>query len=278
MDFAKQVLIQTIEFITFTRKMHTGQVCQSLVPLRREPFDRSEMVSQLLFGETFRVIEDYKNWLRISTTFDNYEGWIDRKLVAALQELPAQSQHTVTNHIVHATKTGDMYPIILSPGSELHCYNPSNQSFAIANRSYTLSERPIIGNEMSVRDKVVTLAKQYVNTPYLWGGRSAFGIDCSGLVQVTLKMVGINMPRDAYQQVSIGETIDFPSMAAPGDLAFFDNEDGAIIHVGIIAEGLSIIHSSGYVRIDKLDQQGIFNIDSNSYSHKLRVIKRVVKA
>lgn len=258
--------------------MHTGQVCQSIVPLRREPFDRSEMVSQLLFGETFRVVEDYKNWLRINTTFDSYEGWIDRKLVTALEELPSSSLHTVTNHIVRATKTGEKFPILLSPGSDIYNYSAANHSFTLANRSYTLSELPCINGTNNVRDEIIRLASQYINTPYLWGGRSAFGIDCSGLVQVVLKMIGITMPRDAYQQVSIGETIDFPSMAAPGDLAFFDNEEGAIIHVGIIADGLTIIHSSGYVRIDKLDQQGIFNVDTNSYSHKLRVIKRVVKA
>jgi len=110
----------------------------------------------------------------------------------------------------------------------------------------------------------------------LWGGRSPYGIDCSGLTQVVYKIIGLSIPRDAGQQVMIGETVNFINMVQPGDLAFFDNDEEIITHVGIIIDNGKIIHSSGYVKIESLDHQGIFNSETQKYSHKLRVIKRII--
>ena len=120
------------------------------------------------------------------------------------------------------------------------------------------------------------LATKYLNAPYLWGGRSIWGIDCSGFTQLVFKMLGIKIRRDAYQQADQGITLGFIEEAEPGDLAFFDNEDGKIIHVGILLGQGKIIHASGKVRIDRIDHQGIFNEETGKYSHKLRIIKRIL--
>ena len=120
-------------------------------------------------------------------------------------------------------------------------------------------------------------AMMYINAPYLWGGRSPFGIDCSGFTQLVYKIAGKKLPRDAYQQAEIGQTLSFVEEAQSGDLAFFDNEEGSIVHVGILLQDNEIIHASGKVRIDKIDHQGIFNVDTKRYSHKLRLIKKILK-
>jgi cell wall-associated NlpC family hydrolase len=120
------------------------------------------------------------------------------------------------------------------------------------------------------------MAESFVNSPYLWGGRSPYGIDCSGLIQVIFKMIGEKLPRDASQQVTRGETVNFMNLTQVGDLAFFDDEEGNIVHVGMILPENRIVHSSGFVKIDRIDQQGIYNIETKRYSHKLRVIKRIL--
>ncbi|NTW32657.1 MAG: C40 family peptidase, partial [Bacteroidetes bacterium] len=124
--------------------------------------------------------------------------------------------------------------------------------------------------------KIVENAYMYLDAPYLWGGRSPFGIDCSGFVQMVYKLIGIRLPRDASQQASQGTTINFLSEAVPGDIAFFDNEDGIIVHTGIIINNGQIIHASGRVRIDNLDHEGIFQVKTKKYTHKLRLIKRII--
>jgi len=130
--------------------------------------------------------------------------------------------------------------------------------------------------EGDVRKQLLELAMVFRNAPYLWGGRSPFGIDCSGLTQVLYKMVGLNIKRDAYQQAEQGQTLSFVEESDVGDLAFFDNDEGQIIHVGMLLGGNSILHASGKVRVDKLDHQGIFNVDTGRYSHKLRLIRRII--
>ena len=256
--------------------MQIGVANQSIVALRREPSESSEMVSQLLFGEKFTVIEGYKSWLRIINELDSYEGWLDIKLVELLadDQLKKLDDFKVANTLFKAKRNNSQNPIRLCPGSTLYGYK--NGVFTTGINSYTSIESPFSEFHENLSEEITRLTKTFINSPYLWGGRSPYGIDCSGLVQVVFKILGMNLPRDAGQQVKIGETVDFINLVQPGDLAFFDNEEEIITHVGIIIDKGKIVHSSGFVKLDTIDHQGIFNVENQKYSHKLRVIKRII--
>ena len=257
-----------------------GVVNQSLAPLRAEPFERSEMISQLIFGETFSIIEKYKEWLRVNVTYDGYEGWIDTKLCEVIDEeqmnlLTLEGASKLASCLFSTTKKGSDYPIKLCPGSVLYNFDRTLGTHNLLNDTYKMFSIPF-GNESSTQvDSLMDTLKCFMNAPYLWGGRSPYGVDCSGLVQVVYKILGFRIPRDASQQVQHGNTIDFINLTKPGDLAFFDNDEGDIVHVGIILQGNKIAHSSGHVKIDLLDQQGIYSTSQKKYTHKLRVIKRL---
>lgn len=260
-----------------------GVVVQSLAALRKEPFDRSEMVSQLLFGETFTLYENFRNWLRIGATLDGYEGWIDKRVCELFDDeqmslLSLEGYSKIATRLFTAKPNYSDSPIRLCPGTTIYGYDESTGIFKLLNNEFKAFNVPFDNISTSLHERITQLSECFVNAPYLWGGRSPYGIDCSGLTQVVFKMIGINLARDASQQVLQGNTVDFLNLTQPGDLAFFDDEEGNIVHVGIVLEGNKIIHSSGYVKIDLLDQQGIFSIISNKYSHKLRVIKRVLES
>lgn len=247
----------------------------SVIPVRKEPNDRSEMTTQILFGETFQIIEEEGGWSKVKLDFDNYEGWIDSKSESEIsEELFDQinsNPNIVTQNLFNVIIDDNSERIILPVGATLPNYNGNSETFAINKNQYKVSD-----NFFLDKLDVVSLSKQFLNTPYLWGGKNPLGIDCSGFVQVVFKVLGIKLSRDASQQVETGEAINFMSEVKAGDLAFFDNEEGKIVHVGIVLNQNEIIHASGKVRIDKLDQQGIFNRELNKYTHKLRLIKRVL--
>ncbi len=256
--------------------MITGIVNQSLAAVRRDPSESSEMINQLLFGETFTILETYNSWLRIISTHDSYEGWIDTKLTTTISDefISKHNNPSTPNTLFTAKKSGGKHPLRLCPGSSI--YGFENGTFVVGNSAFECIDNPFSETKDNLNDEIVRLAKQFINSPYLWGGRSPYGIDCSGLTQIIYKIIGLQIPRDAGQQVKIGETVNFINMVQPGDLAFFDNNEEIITHVGIIIDNGKIIHSSGYVKIDNLDHQGIFNAETQNYSHKLRVIKRIL--
>ena len=159
-------------------------------------------------------------------------------------------------------------------GSSLPNYN--DQKFIIKNYKLNIQGNVSSPNKIGTKNQIVEDALMYLNAPYLWGGRSPFGIDCSGFTQVVYKINNIIIPRDAYQQAELGQGYSFIEEAEAGDIAFFDNDEGKINHVGILIGRNKIIHASGKVRIDTLDHQGIFNKETNSYSHKLRIIKNIL--
>jgi len=240
--------------------MINGVVNQSLVAVRREPFERSEMVNQLLFGEVFLVLEKFKGWLRISVRHDGYEGWIDEKLCMVIDSeqmewISLPKVESVATRLFSAKKLDNNFPIRLCPGSSLYFYNSIDGSFKLGAEEYKTYSQPDDVFGESLRDNLVELAKSYVNSPYLWGGRSPYGIDCSGLIQVVYKNIGFSIPRDSGQQVAWGKTVDSISMAQPGDLAFFDDEEGNNTHVGMILPGGGIVHYSGYAKVDTVDHQ-----------------------
>jgi len=252
----------------------------SIIPGRAEPADSAEQVTQILFGEHYEVKESRKMWIRIKAALDGYECWIDRKQHFPIEEkfalrLSKQSFLPVcleaAGLVVHG-EGQDIIPILA--GSTLPFYKEG--VFKIGKTEYQFQGQVQAKAERKNIEAVVEHAYMYLNTPYLWGGRHPFGIDCSGLTQICYKMIGINIPRDAYQQATLGHSLSFIEEAEPGDLAFFDNTEGRIIHVGIVLENNYIIHASGKVRVDRIDHQGIYNNEINDYSHRLRIIKRIV--
>ncbi len=253
----------------------------SIVPCRKEPSDRSEMVTQLLFGEHFRILEEQERWCLIKIAYDNYECWIDKKQFQPIERHTFDILNSTENYfnnelvqIIMDNKTSLYFPIVIA--STLP--NFDKDECVIENQSYTYEGAHITGQLQPdlCRIGLIETALMYLNTPYLWGGKTPFGIDCSGFTQMVYKLNGIKLKRDAYQQAEQGQTLSFVEEAEAGDLAFFDNEEGKIVHVGIVMDDNKIIHASGKVRIDGFDHQGIFNNDHKDYSHRLRLLKRIV--
>jgi hypothetical protein len=249
----------------------------SFIPVRKDPSERAELVTQILFGETFIVTEKTEKWAKIKMDFDGYEGWIDQKLVFSVS--PAEYElwkradaWMVPTPKINIVQDGSSAPITIPAGSRIVFNGHDRNSFSIGRNDYFISGSIPNNKEINIRE----IANSLLHTPYLWGGRSYFGIDCSGLSQIVYKINGAWLPRDAYQQIELGNNVSFVEEAIVGDLAFFDDEEGNIVHVGICLGKGQIIHAYGEVRIDQLDHQGIFIREQNKYSHKLRVIKRIL--
>ncbi len=255
--------------------MNYGICNLSVIPLRIEPNDESEMVSQVLFGEHFKVLEKSKQWRKIRLSYDKYGGWIDGKQYLEITQEQYQSLDkapiTITHQLVDfvSNETNELLPILL--GSTLPSYTKG--IFELVTNKYSFEGQTI--SRKGSKDDIIKTTFFYANAPYLWGGKTPFGIDCSGFTQMVYKINGIKLFRDASQQASQGEVLSFIEESEPGDLAFFDNKEGEIIHVGIIMANNHIIHASGHVRIDRLDQSGIFNEELKKHTHKLRVIKKI---
>ncbi|MBI2720876.1 MAG: C40 family peptidase [Bacteroidetes bacterium] len=259
--------------------MQYGICILSVVPGRKLPDNTSEMVTQLLFGEHYSVIEATEGWLKISVSFDEYECWINSKQHQRISESTfkqLQKQQAVYSseliQVLHNKVSDARFPI--SCGSVLPFYSEGKVSFE--DHVFSVSGEVCKSSQKGSAQQIISSAFLYLNTPYLWGGKNALGIDCSGFTQIVFKINGFQLPRDAYQQVELGSPLNFVEEAEAGDLAFFDNEDGKIVHVGILLDNERIIHSSGSVRIDRFDHYGIFNTDTKKYSHTLRVIKKII--
>jgi hypothetical protein len=250
----------------------------SIIPVRQQPSEKSEMVTQLLFGETYNVLDKMNGWLLIQSETDQYEGWIDEKIMWPVDETyiglyklgPSVLLDETVSEVVCENSGNTQF---LVRGSTLPLYN--NGKFTINDQVYKTNGRTQSLNHIPDPHSLVHTALKYLQSPYLWGGRSPFGIDCSGFVQAVFRFCGYSLPRDASQQVKLGEGIDFISAVQPGDLAFFENNNGAISHVGILLSPQQIIHASGCVKIDPIDHQGIFSQQSGKYTHSLRIIKRI---
>ncbi|OFX49884.1 MAG: hypothetical protein A2046_16210 [Bacteroidetes bacterium GWA2_30_7] len=253
----------------------------SSIPIRKEPAESSEMRTELLFGEHFKILELTERWAKIKLAFDGYEGWIDRKIIQALTESEFESINNsscfITNQQINKVQNlTNNIEFLIGGGSSLPNFDAKTKSFNLGEEKYKLLSEFFKTDKSDLRKGIIDFATKYINCSYLWGGRNPFGIDCSGLSQISYKVFGINILRDASQQVTHGKIIEFIDDAKPADLAFFDNADGLITHVGLILDKNHIIHSSGKVRIDKIDHQGIFNEERQIYTHKLRIIKNII--
>ncbi len=237
------------------------------------------MLTEVMFGEHVEILETTGNWAKIRNAFDGYEGWSDKKTLVEISEtnfieLKLKSNPFVLPNLFGYAIDEKESAYLLSAGCTLPEYNEEELSFKIGSKRFCLSQPPAFrGN--TIREIIINSAQTFLNSPYLWGGKNPFGIDCSGLSQICYKIAGIKIPRDASQQVKIGVPVSFLENAKPGDLAFFDNDEGNITHVGILLSPAKIIHSSGKVHTDNIDHQGIYNNDLKKYTHKLRVIMNV---
>ena len=246
----------------------------AIIPLRFEPSDRSEIVSQVLFGEHFEILEQLKQWCRIRMQYDDYEGWIDFK---QLQLISESSFNRLSGDTI--ILNADLIEYITAPNNVLIPIPLASSLSFLQLDDINISNYNFEGTKISgekAKENLINTAFMYLNAPYLWGGKTPFGIDCSGFTQMVYKLNGYKLFRDASQQSAQGEALSFIEESQPGDLAFFDNEEGKIIHVGIIMDDNYIIHASGKVRIDRLDHLGIFNAETNKHTHKLRVIKKII--
>ncbi|WP_262152563.1 C40 family peptidase [Chryseobacterium foetidum] len=238
--------------------MNKGVCTVTVAPVRAENSDRAEIVTEILFGESADILEVNKNWTKIKMHYDGYEGWMDTKQIKTVSdEYLANRKVTVVTEDFSSVLMKDG-KTLLSMGSEV--------------------EFPVVASKRShnLRESIALTAKEFINVPYLWGGKSFFAVDCSGFTQLVFKIHDIKLPRDASQQVEVGESLTFVEESEMGDLAFFENAEGKIIHVGIMLDNQKIIHASGKVRIDTLDSSGIFNKELNQHTHKLRVIKKLI--
>ncbi|MBK9290699.1 MAG: C40 family peptidase [Bacteroidetes bacterium] len=242
--------------------------------LRKEPSEKSELVSQLLFGEAYQILDRLSDWMLVKCHFDNYEGWMSQAQLSTHELNPADaSSDWLVAEPVMQVKNNDGNQILLPMGS---CVAPSICDISADTfEEWQKSGRIVSAGDPSP-DKLIRFAAQLLGSPYLWGGRNPLGYDCSGFVQVVCKLAGLKLPRDARDQALVGEIIDFQDQAQAGDLAFFDNESGNIIHVGLLDGKGGIVHCSGKVRHDSLDAYGIFNRETKKHTHKLRLIRRLL--
>jgi cell wall-associated NlpC family hydrolase len=250
--------------------MQYGVCPLSIVPVRALANDRSEMVTQLLYGDAFEVISKQKNWLYICIAFDNYEGWIDAKQAFSIEEKlfkeVQENSFYCSLDLIEFVSTANQELIPISMGSNLVSTGFLKHQFDGHFSKISFFQK----------EKIAEIAVFYLNAPYLWGGKTPFGIDCSGLTQMVYMLNGYSLLRDASQQAAQGEALSFIEESEPGDLAFFDNSEGKITHVGIIMHDNYIIHVNGKVRIDRIDHSGIFNIELKRHTHQLRVIKKII--
>lgn len=249
-----------------------GITTLSIVPGRSEPAHRAEMSQQLLFGECYRVEEEKEEWLKVRTAHDDYPCWIDRKQHTPLDEeaferIRGSERRALSLSFRAIDRKG--HPFHLVAGSLLH--DEASLPFTLR-----LEEQIPFGPGDPDPDQVVRTALKYLRTPYLWGGRTPFGVDCSGFVQMVMLLHGKPIPRDASDQVREGEDIQDLELSRKGDLAFFHNEEGKVVHVGILLDDGRIVHASGRVRIDPIDHKGILPEGRGEHSHVLNCLRRIL--
>ena len=239
----------------------------SIVPVRIVDSDKSEMINQLIYGDIIEILEEKEKWVKIKSVFDDYIGWIDKKQYFKIHD-------NITVDLKNPVYCIDLVEFIENNNNELVTIPIGSDISNISLMNHKFEGKTISGKNN--RNSIVNTALLFLNSPYLWGGKTPFGIDCSGFTQMVYKINGYKISRDAKDQANQGETLSFIEESEAGDLAFFNNDQGDIIHVGIILQNNHIIHASGKVRIDRIDHSGIYNNDLNKHTHSLRYIKKII--
>lgn len=249
------------------------------IPVRKEPAEASEMLTQVLFGETFKILEEIPRWIRIRLDYDGQEGWIDWKMATLVSELWYKQSLTAPSAVVAerictvTTKQEEVIPV--SFGASLPFFDLKKKTFQIGDKHYNLNGKIFVHQDkLSFREELAALACSLRGASYLWGGKGAMALDCSGFTQILYKTIGIRLLRNAREQITQGKAIASLDATLPGDLVFFNHDGGNVSHVGMVLSANKVIHCSGIVRVDRLDTKGIFNADRDEYSHELCGIQR----
>ena len=259
----------------------------TVTPVRQEPSEGSEQLTQLLFGEVCEVLDRLPRWTKIRSALDGQEGWVDFKMLkpTPVPSLKGREKRSgvvaVPMAVVTDMETGE--ELMLTLGTRLPNY--AHGTFEVLGKQYLIDPTEVRGERLEVkgdeairREDVCAIAQTLLNAPYLWGGKNAMGIDCSGFTQVVYAAMGVNLLRNAREQITQGEVVVSLNEAQAGDLAFFDHADRDpkatnISHVGLLLDKERIIHCSGCVHIDTIDEQGIHLADGE-LTHHLVAIKR----
>lgn len=255
-------------------------VCQILsIPLRSNPSHRSEMVNQVLFGETFSILDEHKNWQLIKLKHDQYEGWTDKSHPFGIN-FKARPDKSFIQTGADGFISYDMGInwLTLSPGMLLPNYNDGLLNWGNFILLHKGSAEPLKKKISPKAPDFIDLINPWLHVPYLWGGRTMAGIDCSGFAQIIYRLIGTDLPRDTGQQIKLGKPVYFTQESLPGDLAFFSDSlnDKKISHVGIFLNNEKVVHASGVVKISNIDQIGLFDNQQTGYTHYLKTIQRVI--
>ncbi len=262
--------------------MEYGTTLLSIVPVRKESSEKSEMTSQLLFGECFSILEIKNDWAFIETFYDNFRGWVDEIMITEInpdtyESIASGNPFIIRQKTVNLLLEDNSVQQIVA-GSTIPFFDIDTGRFSIEGRKFRISEKPGSPDLKNIREEISDISLLYYNSPYLWGGRTPFGIDCSGFTQIVYKICYIRLPRNASQQAEIGSTISNLGQSKKGDLAFLcKSGTEKITHSGILLGNDKIIHASGRVRIDRIDEKGIFNEKTYKYTHRLVTIKNIIE-
>lgn len=253
----------------------------SVVPVRAEAREGAEQLTQMLFGETCVVLEQQPRWMRIRLDLDGQEGWVDRKMIAPMTQQEAADYMAayaraaqVVFPVAYAVSENNGQTIPLTAGTRLPHYEDGR--FEVLGVAFRIDPTMVAYQPLSLDLQTLQqTVRFFLNVPYLWGGKNALGMDCSGFTQIVMSLFGKTLLRNASEQATQGQAITHLSDAQAGDLVFFDHEDGRISHVGIVLDSERVIHCSGRVKVEKLDQAGIYSAEQGDYTHHLVQIRRV---
>ena len=259
-----------------------GISLHSIVPVRTEPKEGAEQETQMLFGELCTILEEQPHWYHVQLLNDGAEGWVDAKMIAPIggKDYTAYKKAYAAAAMVvfpmaYAVSENNGQTIPLTAGTRLTNY--ADGQFELLGVRFRIDPTMVITHPLPMDEQhLLQTVRFFLNIPYLWGGKNAMGMDCSGFTQVIMSLFGKTLPRNASEQAKQGRGINGIAHIQAGDLVFFAHEDAErITHVGIAIDRERVIHCSGRVKVEKLDAHGIYSAEQNGYTHQLVAIRRI---